>query len=149
MHLLYRSLNKETYRYQKDEIVELTSWGYLIGFYAALILMGFALRSILTVRSPDPAVVAPRADPDVEKPLTEEDRGKHFPWSHVRQCYDRKVEPMNGSSCPSCNLPGNQLLWIDFVSPPCTWKNLCGRQGYLSICEKCHVQIDFWMTGMN
>ena len=67
MHLLYRSLNKETYRYQKDEIVELTSWGYLIGFYAALILMGFALRSILTVRSPDPAVVAPRADPGRRK----------------------------------------------------------------------------------
>lgn len=129
--------------------MELTSWGYLIGFYAALILIGFALRSILTVRSPDPAVAAPRVDPGAECPWPEEGYGKHFPWSDVRQCYDRKIEPMDGSSCPSCNLPGNQLVWIDFVSPLWTWKNRCGREGYLSICERCHVQVDFWMTSMN
>ena len=61
--------------------MELTSWAYLIAFYAALILIGFALRSILRVRSPDPAVAAPRVDPSAECPWPEEGSGEHFPWS--------------------------------------------------------------------
>ena len=137
------------------ETMELTSWE-LIGVIAAMMLVGLALRFRLKAQSIDPDAKTPLIDEDDGEHIPSNDGehipsndGKHFPWDDVRQCYDRKIEPMNGSSCPSCNLPGNQLLWIDFVSPPWTWKNLCGREGYLSICERCHVQVDFWMTGMN
>jgi len=56
---------------------------------------------------------------------------------HLRVWYGRDVK------CPCCGCPGEQLSWFYFSSPPWTWQHLCGRKGYMAVCDKCHVQVEF------
>jgi len=84
-----------------------------------------------------------------------------FPWEDVDACADddnlqqQAASERNGpktsaadqlSDCPSC---GEGLLWIYFKSPDWTWKDMCGRAGWLAICRKCRIQADFELTRMN
>ncbi len=48
--------------------------------------------------------------------------------------------------CPRCQKP---LTWIYFSSPPWTWRMLCGRAGWIAVCDDCHLQVDFKLTMMN
>ncbi len=45
-------------------------------------------------------------------------------------------------SCPKCSLKSEALIWINFKSPKWTWENLCGREGPLSICPNCKIQVE-------
>ena len=74
---------------------------------------------------------------------------KHeFPWDDVERCMDNEVEtPIDGlTHCPNC---GKELRWIHFCSPSRTWKQECGREGSLAICEDCHKQVYFRCEVMN
>lgn len=51
--------------------------------------------------------------------------------------------------CPSCGLKPEELVWIGFRTPDWTWRNLCGRQGYLSVCPCCKIAVSSIVTLMN
>ena len=51
--------------------------------------------------------------------------------------------------CPSCGLNPEELVWIKYRSPDWTWRNLCGRQGYISICPRCKKAVSSILTLMN
>jgi hypothetical protein len=53
------------------------------------------------------------------------------------------------ANCPGCGRSGSDLKWIYFSSPAWTWQRLCGRAGWLAICEPCHMQVAFFMEVMN
>jgi hypothetical protein len=77
---------------------------------------------------------------------------RHFPWSDVIACFDKELESKNYRShlkCPKCGKDSHELLWIEFRSPDWTWARLCGRQGPLSICPECKIQVEFITEKMN
>ena len=51
--------------------------------------------------------------------------------------------------CPSCGLNPEELVWIEYRSPNWTWRNLCGRQGYISLCPHCKKAVSSILTLMN
>ena len=53
------------------------------------------------------------------------------------------------SSSPKPPLLTDYLFWVHFKSPSWTWRKLCGREGYLSICSKHKIQVDFLCTVIN
>ena len=76
-----------------------------------------------------------------------------FPWGDVDVCDNNSVcfelfskilkENNKSIPCPHCGTPSKNLRWIWFKSPSETWDNLLGQAGYLSLCDKCHIQVDF------
>ena len=87
--------------------------------------------------------------------------GEIFPWDHVESARnDAELQAKNDSKwarlnygenvkCPNCNRSGDQLSWYYFSSPSSTWRNLCGRAGWIVVCEPCHQQVQFFSTFMN
>jgi hypothetical protein len=51
--------------------------------------------------------------------------------------------------CPSCGVEPDALTWIYFSSPGWTWRNLCGTAGWMTICENCHAQVEFFLEVMS
>lgn len=51
--------------------------------------------------------------------------------------------------CPTCGTPPEFLEWFYFNSPDWTWRNLCGRAGWMTYCEWCENQVDFFLEIMN
>ncbi len=99
-------------------------------------------------------------------------RAGFFPWKDVDACRARQsgeldippeltsyhalaerrpLESMraNSNPCPFCSAPFEDLSRVFFVSPAWTWQELCGRAGWLTICEKCNVQVQFFCDLMN
>lgn len=95
-----------------------------------------------------------------------------FPWAHVEACRERaegavsgKPSPtdlfpdlpssdkdhylLNALPCPCCKSSASELSWIYFVSPKTTWEWMCGRAGWLTVCEKCRIQVQFFLEMMN
>lgn len=76
-----------------------------------------------------------------------------FPWEDVDACGHNNLffkafgqvlkNDNKHKSCPQCGKPSEQLRWIWFSSPSWTWDNFMGQAGYMSICDKCHRQVDF------
>jgi len=53
-------------------------------------------------------------------------------------------ETLRGSmSCPKCKRTPQQLSWFWFHSPQKDWEALAGRAGWMSICDVCHIQVEF------
>lgn len=52
-------------------------------------------------------------------------------------------------SCPRCAAAPGELTWFYFESPKWTWENLCGRAGWMTVCDPCRVQVDFFMEVLN
>ena len=80
-----------------------------------------------------------------------------FPWPDVEAARaNRKLQKQHPSTqiqdslgqakpCPKCHTEPAQLTWFYFETPAWTWGiYLCGRAGWLSLCEPCHVQVDFF-----
>jgi hypothetical protein len=36
------------------------------------------------------------------------------------------------------------LSWFHFESPDETWEHLGGRAGWMTVCDRCHLQLDFF-----
>jgi len=51
--------------------------------------------------------------------------------------------------CPGCRKPPEQQEWFFFESPAWTWKELCGRAGWMSYCARCDNQVNFILRLMN
>jgi hypothetical protein len=52
-------------------------------------------------------------------------------------------------TCPKCSRSEDELVWFYFRSPEWTWKNLCGRAGWLAVCDPCRTQAAFFIEIMN
>jgi len=52
-------------------------------------------------------------------------------------------------ACPKCDRPPTELAWVYYSSPPVTWEHLCGRAGWITLCDHCERQVDFILTVMN
>ena len=48
-----------------------------------------------------------------------------------------------GLCCTCCGCSCEKLTWFEFSSPPWTWENHCGVKGIMSVCDHCHVQVEF------
>lgn len=77
-----------------------------------------------------------------------------FPWRDVEMCrlntklqqQSRASMPAGDDRCPKC---GMELTWVFFSSPGWTWTELCGRAGWLGLCDQCRLQVYFRLTAMN
>jgi hypothetical protein len=113
------------------------------------------------------AHLAERARQAEQNRLEEMKRG-YFPWDDVEKCrntavsigappailtlrpHQRKESYAKGAHpCPFCGRQADQLTWIYFVSPEWTWQKLCGRAGWLTVCDTCHAQINFFCEQMS
>jgi hypothetical protein len=51
--------------------------------------------------------------------------------------------------CAKCGVTGPALTWSYFISPISTWEHLCGRAGWMVICDGCHSQVAFICDALN
>ena len=97
-----------------------------------------------------------------EQDELEDNQDEQYPWEHVDASrhnhrlqqrhkpdeafirYEGKARP-----CPKCGKASRDLAWFYFESPPWTWQNLCGRAGWMIVCDVCHVQVDFFLDVLN
>ena len=77
---------------------------------------------------------------------------RHFPVEDIKKYLNDTIQRnlfTNHLNCLNCNRKSEDLLWIRFKSPDHTWRNLMGREGSLSICEKCNIPVEFIIECMN
>ncbi len=67
----------------------------------------------------------------------------------VREERERLAQTSHPCECPNCGKTAKELEWVYFRSPKWTWENLCGREGWLAICDDCDRQVDFICTILN
>jgi len=85
-----------------------------------------------------------------------------FPWDDVEASRKngglQKKHPLSerenyisiAKPCPKCQTDPARLTWFYFQSPPWTWgEALCGRAGWLSVCDNCHFQVEFFEEVMS
>jgi|UniRef100_A0A7C3V544 hypothetical protein len=85
-----------------------------------------------------------------------------FPWEDVAASWadDRlqsrhpaapakKIYLARALACPDCGTPADRLSWFYFKSPEWTWEHLCGRAGWMVVCERCRRQVNFFCELMN
>lgn len=80
-----------------------------------------------------------------------------FSWPHVKreinqidaQVYRIAMDTAQelfgdeAKPCPSCGSPPKRLFWVCVTSPEADWDAGTGKVGFLTICERCHLQVDF------
>jgi hypothetical protein len=80
-----------------------------------------------------------------------------LPWSHVQQYIDRidstayrlaiefaKEQFLAQSKpCPQCGNPASELFWFSAADPEAVWDAETGRVGFLTVCLRCKLQVDF------
>ena len=81
---------------------------------------------------------------DVEASRTNQRLQREHPAAEARQRYAATAKP-----CPRCQTGADKLTWFYFESPAWTWEHLCGRAGWLTVCDPCHAQVDFFLEVMN
>jgi hypothetical protein len=84
-----------------------------------------------------------------------------YPWEDVDKArHNRRLQRNHppgeadkyrgtAKPCPMCGKVSRELAWFYFESPKRTWENLCGRAGWMTVCDACHVQVDFFLEVMN
>jgi hypothetical protein len=82
--------------------------------------------------------------PHVEASRHDQQLQKAHPISKAKEFYASAAKP-----CPECQAAATKLQWFYFQSPEWTWKNECGRAGWMTVCDKCHRQVDFFCDAMN
>lgn len=83
--------------------------------------------------------------------------GDEYPWEDVQASgRNRRLQAKRpiaeGKSrylsdarpCPKCGTPPDALSWLYFESPKETWTHECGVAGRLAVCDRCHVQVNFF-----
>ena len=64
---------------------------------------------------------------------------KKHPVAEGKGIYLAQAKP-----CPGCPTPPDGLSWFYFESPKATWEMLCGRAGWMVVCDRCKRQVDFF-----
>jgi hypothetical protein len=90
------------------------------------------------------------------------DDDDQFPWEDVEAARgDERLQRQHpvaegktryvatGKPCPKCATPADRLTWFYFESPAWTWEHLCGRAGWMTVCNRCQMQVDFFSEMMS
>jgi hypothetical protein len=88
--------------------------------------------------------------------------GDEYPWEDVQASRrNRRLQAKHpvtegkgkylasAKACPNCDAPPEGLSWCYFQSPKETWPMLCGVAGWMAICDRCHVQVNFFSEVMS
>jgi hypothetical protein len=51
--------------------------------------------------------------------------------------------------CPQCQSPAEALSWFYFRSPKETWAQECGVAGWMAVCDRCRVQVNFFIEAVS
>jgi hypothetical protein len=51
--------------------------------------------------------------------------------------------------CPLCQTSPDRLTWTYFASSPQSWRNLCGRAGWVVVCEPCELEVSVFIDMLN
>jgi hypothetical protein len=51
--------------------------------------------------------------------------------------------------CPECGRGPWSLSWFYYRSPKWTWRTLCGRAGWMVVCDDCRVPVSFFVDVVN
>lgn len=51
--------------------------------------------------------------------------------------------------CPECGDRFDELVCFYYSTPSWTWQKMCGRAGWLVVCDRCHLQVQFFLHVMN
>lgn len=51
--------------------------------------------------------------------------------------------------CPKCQTPSEALSWFYFRSPKETWPLDCGVAGWMAVCDRCRVQVNFFIEAVS
>lgn len=103
-----------------------------------------------------------RLKAELKKRILVWDEDGAFPWkdvessrkdSELQASHPRKeARSLYGSPqirCPKCGARASNLSWFYFRSPAWTWRSLCGRAGWLAVCDRCHRQVKFFCHAVN
>ena len=52
-------------------------------------------------------------------------------------------------TCPKCQTPSDALSWFYFRSPKETWAAQCGVEGWMAVCDRCHIQVNFFVEAVS
>lgn len=72
---------------------------------------------------------------DVERSRNNKRLQKKHPDPQIDK-YEFPLKP-----CPECKTRAKDLSWFYFESPKSTWEHLCGRAGWIVVCDKCHERV--------
>jgi hypothetical protein len=50
---------------------------------------------------------------------------------------------------PNCGSAADKLDWFYFATPAESWQHLAGRAGWMTACQQCGIQVDFFVELMN
>ena len=53
------------------------------------------------------------------------------------------------SPCPECKTAAKDLAWFYFTSSERDWESLAGSAGWMTVCDKCKIQVDFFLEIMS
>ena len=86
---------------------------------------------------------------------------EQYPWEDVNKArHNRRLQTKhkpdeavsyreNARPCPKCGKGSSELAWFYFESPRWTWQHLCGRAGWMTVCDVCQAQVDFFLEVMS
>jgi hypothetical protein len=80
-----------------------------------------------------------------------------FPWPAVQEAVDQidstvhrhaiemaqELHLERARACPQCGRPASDLFWFSISDPEEAWDRGTGRVGFLTLCERCQMQVDF------
>lgn len=80
-----------------------------------------------------------------------------FAWPHVQQyidgidstVYHAAIECAQeqllaqAKPCPQCGCEASKLFWFSVTDPEAAWDAGTGRVGFLTLCKRCRLQVDF------
>lgn len=55
----------------------------------------------------------------------------------------------DAKECPKCHSPADSLSWFYFRSPKETWAKECGVAGWMAVCDRCHIPVNFFVEAMS
>lgn len=61
----------------------------------------------------------------------------------VEQAKERYLD--QAMPCPLCKTPPEQLSWVYMVIPQWACKDAEQNEGWVTICDRCKIQIDFFV----
>src|SRR5262245_35373083 len=83
----------------------------------------------------------------------------YFPWQHVQRYIDsidsavyrcaidfaREQHGEHARACPECGREPSALFWCSVSSPEEDWDEGRGLVGFLTLCDSCKAQVDFFI----
>lgn len=63
----------------------------------------------------------------------------HISMKYAKEDFMDKAKP-----CPKCGKKPDELFWLGIQSAPEKWKKGQGKAGFLTLCEQCNIQVNFF-----